>query len=148
MSKNRLLRKLETATDRAAALTVSKGYPVPCNSDKTFVGNTIVVKNSSNLYNIVSLTNQLLYTDIISKDVALVMARYISFNNTPVIDKIISLEKEYTKLHLEMLFYLNSHKKARQAGDYERMYILEDRISNMEYKAKTVRNRILKYNKV
>lgn len=147
-SKPGLISKLDRATRRAAEIAISRGFPIPGSGNVTYVGNFLVLKNSDNLYDVMTLDKSVLYGNISAKDIAIIIAQRVNNKEFSVVNRIIELEKKFTKYQLDMIFYLHSYRGAVKSHDYEKMYILEDKVGNIDQRVKHIRKTILSFRKV
>jgi hypothetical protein len=147
MEKAKFLNKLDKATDKAAKMAIEQGLPIP-GKEGVYIGNTIVEKNKSNLYNVVSLDHRVLYENISIFDIAVIIAQRYNSSEFGIIEKVLKIENEFTKYHLDMIHYLNCHKSAKKKKDYDKMYILEDKFRIAEQHAKKLKNNLAIFKKV
>lgn len=141
MDRAAILNKLSEATDKAASIAIRRGLPISTKSG-TWVGNTIVKKNSKGFYDVLSLDNKKLFTDIIVFDVATIIAQRFTDGEFRTIEKILILECAYSKHHTDMMHYLHCIKAAKLRQDYDTMAILEDKFQISEIRAKNTRDDI------
>lgn len=148
MKRSKLLEKLDKATDRAARLSIDRGYPIPETSKRTWVGNTVVEKNKNGLYDILTLDKKKLYSDITVLDVATIVAQRHSSGEFGVVKKVLALENTYSKHHTDMIHYLHCFKGAKRRKDYDSMAILEDKFQISEIRAKKIRDSLSIFKRV
>lgn len=146
MTDGALVDKLNRATDKAVSVARQKCLPIHIDKNTTLIDDIVVAKTVTGLYSVRSCSG-IMYTDISSRDIAIIIAQRYKSKEMGVIRKIISLEKEYSKHKQDMMHYLNSLKKASKKNDDCRIAILEDRFYTSEYRAKLVKNKILVYKK-
>lgn len=142
MDRPNIIDKLDKATERAASMAISRGYPIRVSKKSTLIGNTFVEKNSIGYYDVILPNKQKLYEDISVFDVAVIIAQRYNSGETSAIKKILSLEGRYSKYHNDMLHYLSCLKGAKKNHDIERMAILEDKFQVAETLAKCARDSI------
>ena len=141
-NKKDLLGRLDKATDRAASLAISRGFPIRMSKKTTIIGNVIVEKNSIGLYNVTLPNKTILYENISVFDIAVIVAQRYNSEELSVIKKVLALEERFVKHHTDMINYLNCLKGAKKHHDTERMAILEDKFQVAEIAAKHIRNSI------
>jgi hypothetical protein len=148
MDRPGLIDKLDRATERAASMAISRGYPMRMSKKSTLVGNTFVEKNNNGLYDVILPNRDKLYENISVFDVAVIIAQRYNSGDTSTIKKVLSLEDRYAKYHNDMLHYLNCLKGAKKKHDIERMAILEDKFQVAETLAKDVRDSISNFKRI
>lgn len=148
MNRAELLEKLNKATDKAASLAIQKGIPIPKQSNSTWVGKTLIKKNKLDFYDIYTLENSILYKDIITFDIATIIAQKFTDGQLHTIEGVLELEKTYAKHRTDMLHYLHCMKAAKKRRDYDTLAILEDKFQLSEQRAKNVRHEIYFYKRV
>lgn len=141
MDRASIIEKLDKATDKAASFAIQRGMPIPNKSD-TWVGNTVIKKNSNGFYDIFSLGKELLFKDISVFDIATIISQRYTSGEFKTVEKVLKLENEYAKYHTNMLHYLHCMKGAKKRRDYTTMAILEDKFQISEIRAKTTKNNI------
>ncbi len=142
MDKTALIDKLDRATDRGVSVALVRGIPLTVSKKTTMIGTTLIRKNSSGYYDVLSLDGRSLYKDISVFDVAVIIAQKHNSGDTMIIKKVLFLEQKYSKHHSDMLAYLHCLKGAKKKNDIERMAILEDKFQLAEFAAKDLRDRI------
>lgn len=142
MIKDRLIKKLDKITDRAASSALSTGYLIPMTDKSVLVGNMLIEKNRHGLYNILSFDKRIVYEDILVFDVAVTIAQRHTSGEYGSVKQILYLEEKYSKYHTDMVHYLSCLKGAKKNKDYERMAILEDKFQVSESLAKKTRDQI------
>lgn len=142
MDKPALLDKLERATDRAAGMAIQRGMPIPVSNKSVMIGTTLIEKNSTGMYNVVSIDRNVLFEDISVFDVAVIIAQRYNQHDLGTIKQVLFLENRFSKYHTDMLHYLHCMKSAKKKKDEERMAILEDKFHLAEQHAKDTRDRI------
>jgi hypothetical protein len=147
-SRSVLIDKLDKATTRGARLAFTKGYPMKMSNSITLVGNTLVEKNSSGLYNVVTTDKEIIYENISIFDIAVIIAQRYNSGESSIIKKVLSLEEKFSKYHTDMIHYLNCLKGAKQKHDIERMAILEDKFQVAETYAKGTKDSIFNFKRV
>jgi hypothetical protein len=147
-TKAELMDKLDKATSRGAQLALTKGYPMKMSSNITLVGNTVVEKNSADLFNIISPNKEMIYENISIFEVAVIIAQRYNSGELSVIKKVLALEEKFSKYHTDMIHYLNCLKGARKKHDIERMAILEDKFQVAETYAKGTKDSIFIFKRV
>lgn len=141
MDKLGLLKQLGKATDSAAKLAIQRGYPVPISKNLTLVGNFIVEKNKCELYNILNSSKNILYENISTLDIAVILAQRCNLGERSAVEHILSLEEKYSKFHNDMINYLHCMKTAKKS-DSQRFAILEDKFRMAELLAKNTKEKI------
>ena len=147
MKRNQFLDKLDQLTNKAATLVIRDAMPVS-NKEKIFVGSVFVEKNSKGYYNINTIGGKLLYEDISTLEIAIIIAQRYSNNEMNSVNQILNLEEIYYKNHTEMMQYLRCYKGAKREKDKDRMYILEDKFKIAEEKARYAKERILYFKRL
>ena len=147
-NRKELLEKLDRASDRAASVAISRGYPLKISKKSTLIGNTFIEKNTDGLYDIFSLNRTKLYKDISVFDIAVIIAQRYNTGEFLTIKKVLTLEEQFSKHHTDMIHYLNCLKGAKKHKDIERMAILEDKFQVSELLAKRIRNSILIFKRI
>ena len=142
MNRDVLINKLDRATERAASMAISRGYPIRMSKKSTLIGNTFVEKNSNGFYDVILPNKEKLYKDLYVFDVAVIIAQRHNSGEMSTIKKVLSLEERYSKYHNDMMHYLSCLKGARKNHDIERMAILEDKFQVAETLAKGARDGI------
>ena len=148
MDRSVLIDKLDRATERAASMAISRGYPIRVSKKSTLIGNTFVEKNSDGFYDVILPNKDKLYKDISVFDVAVIIAQRYNSGETSIIKKILILEERYSKYHNDMLNYLSCLKGAKKKHDIERMAILEDKFQVAETLAKSARDSITNFKRI
>ena len=148
MERTVLLEQLNKATDKAASFAIQRGMPIPGSKSGVWIGNTLVKKNKNGFYDILSLTNEVLYKDIIVFDVATIIAQRYSSGEFTTLKKVLDLEYTYSKHHTDMLHYLHCIRAAKKKSDYDTMAILEDKFQISEMRAKKTRDSITFFKRV
>jgi hypothetical protein len=148
MSNTGLLEKLEKATDRAANLAIQRGMPIPVSGKSVMIGTTMIEKNSSGTYDVLSFNRLPLYENITVFDVAVIIAQRYNQFEFGVIKKVLFLESKFSKHHTDMLHYLHCMKSAKKQNDTERLAILEDKFQTAELLAKNTRDQISVFKRV
>lgn len=147
MDRASIIEKLDKATDKAASFAIQRGMPIPNKTD-TWVGNTIVKKNSNGFYDILSLDKEILFKDISAFDIATIIAQRYTSGEFKTVEKVLKLENEYSKYRTNMIHYLHCMKGAKKRRDYDTMTILEDKFQISEIRAKTTKNNIAIFKRV
>lgn len=142
IDKFRLSKSLSEAIDKAASYAIKQGMPIANSPGSSWVGQTVVKKNSNGMYDILTLKNQLIYKDISVFDVAVIVAQKYSNGEFKTLRKVLVLEHTFSKYHTEMLHYLHCIKGAKRRRDYTTMAILEDKFQMSEIRAKNIRDNI------
>lgn len=143
MNKVDMLRKLNNVVEKAALSAIRKCIPLRVSEKSILVGNLVVNKNSNNCYDVLNSDKVVLFKDIISADIAVIIAQKYNNKHFSTIDKILDLEKNYAKYHLDMLHYLNCMRISKKKKNYERLSILEDKFKIAENRAKRYKNGIV-----
>jgi len=107
------------------------------------VGNIFIEKNDLNFYNMYQ-NDKILFKDISFFDAAIRIAKYINKNKPEHVEKILEIDKEYAKHYMDMIFYLNTYKTAKNNNDSIKMSILEDKFYNSKMFAKLAKQKIKK----
>lgn len=148
MEKTRLLDKLDKATDRAVSIAMQQGFPMSVSGKVVLIGNTYIEKNKKGLYDLVSLTRKPLYPDILSFDIAIIIAQRHLSGEKNSIKKILQLQERFEKYHLDMIHYLHCMKGAKKQKDNERFFILEDKYRVAETFAKRIKDSISSFKRL
>jgi hypothetical protein len=144
-SKTALLEKLNRATDRATNLAIQRGLPITISKRSSLVGNLCVEKNKDGYYDVLASNKEILYENLSSFDVAVIIAQRIMSREYSVIKQVLTLEKDYSKHHSDMVNYLNCMKSAATKKDYIRIHILEDKFQISELKAKSTKDSLAQF---
>lgn len=147
MYKDRLIEKLDKATDKAVIVALSNNIPLRISNKSALIGNLRIEKNERGFFNIVSFNGNIIFENISLFDIAVIIAQKHANGETSAIKRIISLDEKYSKYHLDMLHYLHCLKSAKRNGDIERMAILEDKFQMAEIMAKHIRSSLLTFKK-
>jgi len=148
MNRGKLLERLDKATDKAAAFAIQRGNPLSVTKKSTLIGTTIIEKNSSGMYDVMSFDKVKLFENISVFDVAIIVAqRYVS-GETGAVKQVLYLEEKFLKYHLDMIHYLRCMRSAKKNRDHVRLAILEDKFQLAEQKAKDTRDRIAIFKRV
>lgn len=142
MSNSSLIEKLDKATDKAVSIAISRGIPLTVAKKSTLIGNTIVQKNRKGFYDIKTLDNNIIFSDISVFDVAVIISQRYNSGEKSIIKRVLALEEKYFKYHSDMIYYLNSLRGAVKHNDKERIAILEDKFQVAEMLAKKIRDDI------
>lgn len=148
MNRPELLEKLNRATDKAATLAIERGIPIPRQTTSAWVGKTLIKKNKFDFYDIYKLDNTLIYKDISTFDIATIIAQRYSDGQFSSIEKVLDLEKSYSKHRTDMLHYLHCMKAAKKRRDYDTLAILEDKFQLSEQRAKNTKHSISIYKRL
>ena len=143
MNKADMLKKLSNVVEMTALSAIKKSIPLKFSDKSILVGSLIINKNENNCYDVLNSDKNILFKDIISADIAVIIAQKYNSRNFSTIDKILDLEKNYAKYHLDMLHYLNCMKISKKKKNYERLSILEDKFRIAENRAKRYKNGIV-----
>lgn len=147
-SRRVLLEKLDAATTRAANIAINRGFPIPVSKNITLISSSFVEKNKNGLYNILSPNKILVYENIYTFDIAVIIAQRYNSGETSAIRKVLALEETYSKHHNDMMNYLSCLHIAKKKHDQERMAILEDKFQIAEISAKHARDSIAIYKRM
>lgn len=142
-SKNELIKKLDKITDKATLIAIKNALPINLTKNTTLVGKVYITKTSNNFYNIFELNKSLLYENIVTLEIATILAQNYSHGKKSAIRELLILEKQFSKHYLDSVNYLYCIKLARKRKDYERMAILEDKLQTAKYMADHVKRGIL-----
>lgn len=142
MDRTELVKKLDKVTDKAASIAISRGIPIPNKKQGSWVCNTLVKKNSIGLYDIYTLSNELIFTNISTFDVAVIISQRYSTHELKTIEKVLVLDEKFSKYHTDMLHYLHCMSAAKRRKDYDTMAILEDKFQLTEIRARNIRDNI------
>lgn len=142
MNKNKLVKKLDMATDKALKVAMKEGSPIPLSKKVTLVGFLRIEKNKDNLYDILNTTGTILFNNISVFDIAVIIAQRYNKTDFKTIEKIIILEERFSKFHLDMIHYLHCMKSAKRDNDLQRFAILEDKFHEAELYAKSIKEKI------
>lgn len=148
MDRSGIIDRLNKATDKAASFAMQRCFPISDNKNGTWIGSTLIKKNSSGFYDIYSLDRVLLFKNISVFDVATIISQRYTAGEFTVIEKVLILEKTFSKHHNDMLHYLHCIKGAKRRRDYDTMAILEDKFQVSEIRARHTRDTISFFKKV
>lgn len=148
IDKTRLAKNLSDAIDKAASYAIKQCMPISASSNSSWVGHTVVQKNSKGMYDVLTLNRQPIYTDISVFDIAVIVAQKYSSGQFKTINKVLVLENAFSKYHTDMMHYLHCIKGAKRRGDYTTMAILEDKFQVSEIRAKNVRDNITTFKRL
>jgi len=148
MDKPALLKRLNEATDKAASFAIQHGMPISNKKSGTWVGNTLIKKNSNGFYDIFSLDNRLLFENISVFDVATIIAQRYTAGEFKVIEKVLTLENIFSKHHTDMIHYLHCMRAAKSRREYDVIAILEDKFQVAEIRARRVKDNIFIFKRV
>jgi hypothetical protein len=140
--KSRLLEVLDNALNQATSTAIKNADPIKRSKNSTFIGTTIVEKNRDGFYDIKFLNDTILFENISTFDVAVMIAQRYNSNEHSVIKQILVLEEKYAKYHNDMVHYLHCFKAAKKKNDIEKMCILEDKFQVAEGLARITKDRI------
>jgi hypothetical protein len=141
MDRKHIIENLNKATDKAATIAINRGFPVS-NKQGTWVGNTLIKKNKSGFYDVLSLDNRILFKDISVFDIATIISQRYTSGEFKTVEKVVELEGVYSKYHTNMLHYLHCMRGAIKRKEYDTMAILEDKFQISEIRAKEAKNSI------
>lgn len=142
MVNKALLDKFDKATDRAVKIALEKCIPLPVSKKVSLVGNFIIEKQQDGDFTIRAKDQSVLYINISSYDIAVIICQRISSGENSVVLKILELDKNYQRYRSEMLHYLSCMRGATKRADYTRMAILEDKFQMSEIMAKKIKKSI------
>lgn len=148
MNRELLVKQLDKATTKATALAIQRGSPISITKNKVVVGNLCICKNKSGFYDIVTLDQHPIYSDIYLFEVAIILAQSYSSGDTPTVRKVLTLQDKFEKHHTDMVHYLHCMKSAKKRHDIDRMIILEDKFQIAESHAKNIKDQISIFKRV
>jgi hypothetical protein len=148
MDRTAVIDTLDKATDRAAEFAIQRGMPISVSKKAVLIGTTLVEKNASGFYNVLSIDRKVLYQDIFVFDVAVIIAQRHSNGEHSTVKKVLYLEERFSKYHNDMTHYLHGYRGAKKRNDFERMCILEDKFQVTELLAKATRDCISLFKRV
>lgn len=148
MDRTAIIDTLDKATDRAATFAIQRGLPISISKKSVLIGNTLVEKNASGFYDVLSTDRKVLYQDISVFDVAVIVAQRHSDGEYSTVKKVIYLEERFSKYHNDMMHYLHGYRGAKKRNDIDRMCILEDKFQVAELLAKATRDCISIFKRV
>lgn len=144
----KLVETLEKATDKAATLSIQRGFPITISKKSTLIGNLLVEKNKNDLYNVLKFDKSIIYENISVFDVAVIIAQRYTSGEYSVIGEVLKLEEKFSKFHIDMIHYLHCMKTAKKKNDNERLAILEDKFRMAELHAKNMKDKITIFKRV
>ena len=148
INRSFVINQLSVATDKAAEIMVKTGNFNTDSAKFISIGDTLIIKNNKGFYDIFTKNLSILFKDIITFDIATVIAQRYSSKEFSVIKKVKYLEEKYSKYHTDMIHYLHCLKSAKRKKDRERMSILEDKFREAEYFARNARDKISVFKRV
>jgi len=140
--KPKFLEAFDDALNRATSIAIKNADPIKKNKNSTYVGTTIVEKNENGLYDVRFINQAILFENLSSFDVAMIVAQRYNTNEHNVIKQVLALDEKYSKYHTDMIHYLHCFKSAKKRNDVEKMCILEDKFQVAEGLAKLTKDRI------
>ena len=143
-----LLEKLDKATDRAAGMAISRGFPILVGKKSTLISNLLVEKNYHSFYDVKTLEGKTLYEDISVFDVAVIIAQRHSVGEMAAVKQVLYLETRFSKHYTDMIHYLHCMKAAKAHRDIERLAILEDKFQVSDTLARNTRDKITNFKRV
>lgn len=147
-SKQELVDILDRATERAVQIAVSKKMPLSITKKTTIIGSLFIHKNDQGFYDVCDMAKNVLYSNIIVYDVALILAQRYQDRDFSSITKILALEEKYAKHHTDMLFHLHNLKAAIRNHDYSKSLILEDKFKTSEAYAKSYKDQLFLFKRI
>ena len=148
MNRLGLISRLNKATDRAAAFALQRQSPMKVSKGLVLIGSASIEKNDQGTYDVFASDKSVLYEDISVFDVALIVAQRYNDRDTSVIKQVITLERNFSKYHNDMVHYLHCMASAKKKKDSERMSILEDKFQLAEQRARDIRDSISVFKRV
>jgi len=145
MNRQRLIKQLDHAASKATSLAIQRGSPILISKNKVLVGNMCINRNKSGYYDILTLDQAELYSDIYLFEVAIILAQNFGTGDASTTRKVLMLQDRFEKHHTDMIHYLHCMKSAKKRHDIERMVILEDKFQISESHAKNIKNKILTF---
>jgi hypothetical protein len=142
MKKKMLIGVLNKATDKAAQLSIQRGFPIPISSKATLIGKLLVEKNKKGNFDIIAPNKTILYENISTFDTAMIIAQKYNSDEHKIVEELLALEKKFSKFHIDMIHYLHCMKSAKKKGQDQKLLILEDRFQMAELNAKNVKDQI------
>ena len=147
-NRTRVLEVFDDAISIAASISIKNAEPIKKSKTATYIGTTLVEKNSDGLYDVNAINNTISYKNISVFDVALIIAQRYSSGDFNTIKKVMILEHMYNKHHTDMIHYLHCFRTAKKRNDVERMCILEDKFQVAEAIAKKTKDKIASFKKL
>lgn len=148
MNRQQLIKQLDNVAAKATSLAIQRRSPILISKNKVLVGNLCINKNKSGYYDILTLDQTKIYSDIYLFEVAIILAQNFGMGDTATIRKVLTLQDRFEKHHTDMIHYLHCMKSAKKRHDIERMVILEDKFQIAESYAKKIKNNILTFKKL
>jgi hypothetical protein len=139
----KLVNVLEKITEKTFSSLLQNCTPLPISDNIILVGNAFVRKNKNSSYDILSMSKKMLYKDIVTLDIAVIIAKKYSLGKIYDLKKVLALENEYAKFYFDMLTYASCMKRARKNADMGRVYILDDKYNEAKLKAANIKKHIL-----
>ena len=146
--RSKFSEAFDDALNRAATIAIKNSDPVKKNKNSTYVGSTIVEKNENGLYDIKFINQTMLFENLSSFDVAMIIAQRYNTNEQNIIKQVIALDEKYSKHHTAIVHYLHCFKSAKKRNDIEKMCIFEDKFQVAEGLAKLTKDRIAFFKRV
>lgn len=141
--KSVLIKALDKVADKTLSSLLQTCTPIPINDRIIMVGNSFVRKNNNKLYDVLSMNKNVIYCDLVTLDIAVIVAEKYSSGKISDLKKVISLEQKYSKYFFDMLNYLHCIKNAKKNKDLERYLILTDKYNEAKIMASTIKENIL-----
>lgn len=148
MNRELLLKQLDKAASKATSLAFQRASPIPITKNKVIVGNLCISKNKLGFYDVLTLDQSKLYSDVYLFEVAIILAQSFTSGDTSTTRKVLSLQDRFEKHHTDMIHYLHCMKSAKKRHDIERMIILEDKFQIAESYAKDIKDKISNFKRV
>jgi len=108
------------------------------------VGNCTIV-HEDNTYSVLDTkTQDVIYCNLFLIEAALLIGKYYQLNDKRHLSRVCKLEATYAKHYTDMQFHHHSLVTAREANDYARLVIAEDKYRHSSTTAKVYKTKIRK----
>ena len=144
MNKTKVLDTLDKVTDDTTIFAIQKGLPLILSKKSALIGNLLIEKNVNSFYDIYLPDKQILFENISSFDVAVIIAQRYNSGEHKIIHEVLELEEKFVKFHTDMVHYLHCMKSAKKK-DSDRLLILEDKFQIAELRARNVKDKIISF---
>lgn len=142
MNRQFFIQQLDKATTKATSLVIKQPFPIAITKNKVIVGDLCIIKNKFGSYDILTKNYTKLYSSVYLFEVAVILAQSYIMDDMSMIKKVLMLQEQLEKHHIDMIHYLHCMKSAKKRRDIERMMILEDKFQVAESYARGIKDKI------
>lgn len=141
MVKNNIVDALDNVINNVVQNFAERVLPVANNKKEVVIGKYLICSTKDG-YCVKNMSSKrVVYDKLCLIESAFLLAKNIKIN------RVLELEKDYTKHYTDMVFYINSFKSALLNKDFQRAEIMEDRFIIASDNIKRIKTCIRKIDK-